>query len=309
MERKISFADVQKAVEEAYELFKSDKEGAIDSRVAATAKAGTFGISVMLTDGRAVNKADADVASPLGAIAKVPLSIVLLSQNGADGLVKKSGKALCCCHCSQAKEMDLPFSRHGVRAVSAVVPQGDNDGKFAVISDMVVAMTGSEPSFNDELYKYYRKEVNDKALADEFEKAGYTLYDNAAISVDVYTRLLSLQLSTKQLAAMGASVAADGRNPLKGVYAFDGSLAASAVTMMATHGKKFAKAWMMLTGVPAKKSFGGAILAVMPGFGAIAAYAPEVDEQGISVKAAKAIQHIANALGLNVFASARVVVE
>ena len=78
---------------------------------------------------------------------------------------------------------------------------------------------------------------------------------------------------------------------------------------MATRGKHFIKPWMMLTGLPAKKSFTGGILAVLPGFGAIAAYSPRVDERGISIKAAKAIEYISQKLGLSVYASARVEVE
>ena len=79
MERKISFSELQKAVDEAYEQFKSDKEGAIDSRNIG-AEVGKFGISVMLTDGRTIDKADVDVLFPLGAIAKLPVSAVLFSQ-------------------------------------------------------------------------------------------------------------------------------------------------------------------------------------------------------------------------------------
>ena len=65
----------------------------------------------------------------------------------------------------------------------------------------------------------------------------------------------------------------------------------------------------MRTGLPGKASFAGGVLAILPGFGAIAAYAPEVDENGLSEKAAGAVQYIANKLGLNVYASARVEVE
>lgn len=307
MERKISLADVQKAVEEAYEQFKSEKEGTIDPRVAAESKAGTFGISVVLTDGRFVDKGDADTLFALGPIAKVPVSAVLLSQNTPDELVKK---ACCCkghCGCNDGKDKpELPFGRHGLRAVSAVVPQGDPEGKMAVISDMIVGLTGSEPAFSDALYENYKAQTASLDVVGKLAECGYKLYDDAAQSVDEYSRLLSMKMSAKQVATMGATVAADGRNPYSGEYAFDGKIAQSVITLMATRGKHFIKKWLMRTGLPAKKSFSGAILAVLPGFGAIAAYAPEVDDKGVSVKGAQAIEYIANKLGLNVFASARV---
>ncbi len=314
MERKISLSDVHDAVVEAYEKYKSVKDGAVDPRVASDAKAGTFGISVVLTDGRSVDKGDADALFPLGPIAKLPLSVVLLTQNTPNQLAnKKEGCAAddkpCCCHHGKEKKEHLPLGRHGVRAVSAVVPQGDPEGKFGVISDSIVALANSEPAFSDNLYKYYQSQVADNNIVDTYKDSGFRLYDDVAQTIDIYTRLLSLELSSRQLATIGATVAADGRNPYSGEYAFDGKIAAFVVALMATHGKHFTKRWLMETGLPAKKSYTGGIVAILPGFGAIAAYAPEVDERGVSVKAASAVAYIANKLGLNVFASARVEVE
>lgn len=304
MERKISFKDVQAAVQEAYEQFKSDKEGSVDPRL-ENVKADDFGISLVLTDGRRVDVADTKTLFPLGTIAKVPLYAVLLTQNSPDALVDKSGA--CKCHTSHKPE--IPFSAHGVRAVSAIVPQGDPDGKFDVISDMIVSMAGA-PTLNDALFETFQTQAATEDVAGKFAESGYYLYDDAAASVKAFTKMLSLQMTTEQLALMGATIAADGRNPQTGIYAYDGRISASIVTLMAVSKLHHCrKAWLMKTGLPAKASFAGAILAVLPGFGAIAVYAPRVDDRQLSVKGAKAIEYISRKLGLNVFASARVSVE
>ncbi len=304
MERKISLSDLKKAVDEAYELFKSDREGAVDSRLDGV-DADAFGISVALTDGRTVDKADTDTLFAMGSIAKVPLSAVLLSQNKPEELVKKSGT----CQCHRKAKPEIPFSAHGIRAVSAVVPAGDPEGKYDVVSDMIIGMAG-EPTLNDSLYQTFQTEAATAGVVDKIAESGYYLYDDAAASVKAYTKLMSLQFNTKQLANMGATIAADGRNPRTGIYAFDGKNAAAIVTLMAAGKMKHCRrGWLMRTGLPARASFAGGILAVLPGFGAIAVYAPRLDERGLSVKGAKAIEYIATKLGLNVFASARVVVE
>ena len=309
MERKIEFADVQRAVGEAYDSFKDDNEGAIDLRVVSSSKAGTFGISVVLTDGRSVDKGDADALFAMGSISRIPLSLVLLTQYGVDGLEQKMGHCLCCSKPrTDRNKVELPFSRHAVRAAAAVQPQGDPEGKYKIIADMIYGLTGCEPSFDDALYEAYRTELDKENAAANLEGSGYRMADTPAISLDLYSRLRSLRVSPRQLATMGATIAADGRNPYSGQYAFDGALAAPAVAIMASHGRHFLKPWLVETGLPAKKSFAGGILAVMPGFGAIAAYSPEVDERGISVKGARAIAHIARQLQLNVFASSRIVV-
>ncbi len=305
MERKISFADLQKAVDEAYENFKSEKAGTVDPRLTEV-KPDTFGISVMLTDGRSVNKADADTLFPLTQVAKVPLSVVLLTQNSPSELVKKSGK--CACKGARKEKPQVPFSPHGIRAVSAVVPQGDPEGKYGVILNSLLALTSGEPVLNDKLFQTLKAQAVSDDVVNKLAQADYTLYDDAQLSVDTYLKLMSLQLSAKQLATLGATIAADGRNPLTGEYAFDGSIAASVVALMAESGH-CKRSIMMRTGLPGKGGFSGAYLAVLPGFGAIAVYSPEVDEFGKSVKGLQTIEYIANKLGLNVFASARVEVE
>lgn len=305
MERKISFADLQKAVDEAYENFKSEKAGTVDPRLTEV-KPDTFGISVVLTDGRSVNKADVDTLFPLAQVAKVPLSVVLLTQNSPAELVKKSGK--CACKGVRKEKPQIPFSPHGIRAVSAVVPQGDPEGKYGVILNTLLALTSGEPVLNDKLFQTLQAQAASDDVVNKLAAADYTLYDDAKLSVDTYLKLMSLQLSAKQLATLGATIAADGRNPLTGEYAFDGSIAAAVVTLMAESGH-CKRPIMMRTGLPGKGGFSGDYLAVLPGFGAIAVYSPEVDGYGKSVKGLQAIEYIANKLGLNVFASARVEVE
>lgn len=305
MERKISFADLQKAVDEAYENFKSVKEGTADDRIPGV-KPDTLGISVMLTDGRSVNKADADTLFPLTQVAEVPLSVVLLTQNSADALLKKSGK--CSCSGKKKEKPQISFSPHGIRAVSAVVPQGDPEGKYGIILNTLLALTSGEPVLNDDLFKTLKEQAQSEDVVNKLAAVDYTLFDDAALSVNVYLKLLSLQLSAKQLATLGATIAADGRNPLTGEYAFDGSIAANVVGLMADN-CRCKGAVLLRTGLPGKYGFSGGCLAVMPGFGAIAVYSPELDCAGRSLKGIDVIEYIATKLGLNVFASARVEVE
>lgn len=64
--------------------------------------------------------------------------------------------------------------------------------------------------------------------------------------------------------------------------------------------------WLVAAGIPAKSSYGGAILGIIPGVMAIAAYAPELNPAGVSVKAAKAIIDVMQKLDISIFASAQV---
>ena len=50
-------------------------------------------------------------------------------------------------------------------------------------------------------------------------------------------------------------------------------------------------------------------MGVYPGVMAIAAYSPVVNDDGVSVKAFKAVHHIMKHLDLNVFDSAKIIID
>ena len=304
MERKISVSELRKAVEEAYAAVEPISEGAIDPRN-LNAAAGQFGISVALTDGTVINKGDTDVKAPMGSIMHLPLHSVLFSQAGVDAIVKKSGKCPACALGKKPK--GLAFGAHGIRGFSAVEATGDPESKWNLYENRMIDMAGSAPELADNVYEKLRDEAAENRTAALLEENGYTLYDKAELSVDLYLKALATGASTEQLARMGATVAADGVNPATGKIVYDGELSQSLVGLMAAKGPhKMNTPWLVKAGIPAKSSFGGTMLGIIPDVLAIAAYSPELNEAGVSVKAARVIMEVARRLDLSVFASARV---
>lgn len=304
MERRISLSALRRAVDDAYESVKSAKEGAVDPRNTG-ADEKMFGITVALPDGTLINKGDTQVKSPLGSIVKVPVSTILFTQNTPIELIRKSGQ--CPCHKNHDKPHGLAFSAHGVRAFSAIEPVGDPDSKWNFVEDRMTAMMGSAPLLDDAVYSLLKKEAADTRLAETLAADGYYLYDDASQAVDLYLRGLSMTASTEQLAMMGATVAADGVNPVSKQIVFDGAITQNVVALMAAKGPHRMRApWLVATGLPAKSSFGGAIVGVIPGSIAVAAYAPALTPAGVSFKASHAIINLMQSLDLSVFSSARV---
>lgn len=307
MERIISLAAVQETVKKAYERYKDIKEGTMAAHLAGV-DPDRFGICMMLTDGTVIEHGDVEIESPMGSIAKIGTAALLLQQNSVDTMIKKLGYTTPAYDKPENPKVGL--SMNGVRAVSLVTAQNDTVGKWNLLINNLINMMGSAPVLDDRTYESIRKNQMIEGSARVIEQSDYKLYDDADISLDLYTRLISLKATARQLAVMGATVAADGRNPLTGQYAYDGALSQTIVTMMVLHGPRHTKKrWLMEVGLPSKRGMGGFIIVVMPGLGAIATYSPMVDEDGISIKGARAIRDIANELQLNVFASARVRVE
>ncbi|MDE7146852.1 MAG: glutaminase [Duncaniella sp.] len=316
MERIIKLADLKSAVQKAYDSHKNDTCGTPDPKTAGMNE-GQFGISVRLTDGTKFDTGHTQAQFAMGAISRLPIAVQLLTQMKPEELVGKMGlgKKGCKCGCQSQpdKQGEKPLKglhAKGVRAVSLVEPTGDFDGKMEILSDIMVSLMGSSPVLDDQLYKASMAENAGADKVTAFAEAGYELYDAADISIDLYTRLRSMLVTTEQLAEMGATIAADGVNPATKEIAFDGSLSASLCAMMAAKGPKhMGKPWLIITGVPAMSGFGGGFVTVIPGFGSIAAFSPELNEAGVPAKAAKAVKEIVTQLQLNAFGSARVKVE
>lgn len=308
MERIIALSDLMGAVHEAYENLKSEKETNV-SPLVENVDDKKFGIAVVLTDGTVIKKGDVDAKFPIGSIAKMPLIELLLSQYGVDELLKKSGKCACM-HKSHSEKPHIPISRHGIRATSAVQPTGDPESKWNLIVNNMIDLMGSAPELNDELYKKLTSINSEENVVDTLAKAGYYLYDDAELSVDLYTRQLALEVTAEQLAVMAATVAADGVNPVTGKIVFDGALAASVTGSLAAHGPHHAnRPWLVGAGLPAVTDFGGGIVGVLPGVMGIAAYAPGLTPTGFTVKGAMALKYIMNKLGLSAFGSAKVTID
>lgn len=309
MDRIIKLADIRSAVDEAYEKFKNDNEGEVDSRLNVP-DSKKFGISVMLTDGTIINKGDTDTSFPIGSIGKIPVAEVLLSQ--ADNVIDVIEKSGCCCKCSGTKKSKpaIPLSARGIRALSAIQPTGDSDGKWSMLINSMIDLMGSSPELDDNLYKSLSVANKDADIENVLAQNEFYLFDDAPIAIDLYTRLMSMKATTEQLAIMGTTIAADGYNPMTKQNVFDGTLSQRIVAMMAAKGPHhMSLPWLVKSGLPAKSSFGGGMLGVMPGVMAISAYSPLLNEAGISIKSAKSIVYIMNKLGINVFGSAKIKIE
>lgn len=329
MERIIKFTDLEAAVAAAYEKYKSEKTGEIDARLEGVDPK-QFGISVVLADGTTINKGDTSVLFPMGNLMKVPAAALLLQQNTVDGLLQKSGlkhgKANGCgsdlgkepteaelkeCKERKHKIKNLPLSALNVRLISAIEPTGDPDGKMDIFVDNLTNMIGTPAQIDINLYKKLLASAQESGEENVIAENGYFLYDSAPVAIDIAAKVESLSVSTEQLAQMGATIIADGVNPVNGQNVFDGTISERIVAMMAGFGPapKRNIPWLVSAGIPALGGFGGGVLAVVPGVMAIAAYSPELCKHGVSKKGLHAIRNISNTLGINVFGSAKVKIE
>ena len=163
---------------------------------------------------------------------------------------------------------------------------------------------GAELALDEEVYASasetnYRNRELVAALAERGAIAG-----DPAVALDLYTRQSSLAVTARDLAAMGATLAAGGVNPLTGTRVVSPSACRHTLAVMATAGLyETSGDWLYDVGLPGKSGIGGGIVTVSPGKGGLGTYAPRLDAAGNSVKGQLAARDLSRALGLDLFAS------
>jgi glutaminase len=131
-----------------------------------------------------------------------------------------------------------------------------------------------------------------------------TAYDrfngDPEIATDLYTRQCSINVTSRDLGVMAATLANGGLNPVTGRRVLEPDIVAKTLAVMATAGLyDDSGKWLFRTGLPGKSGVGGGIIAVSPGKFGIGTFSPPLDAAGNSVRGQNAIEAISAALGGN----------
>jgi glutaminase len=312
-------AQLKAAVNSAYSMFRGDTSGKNADYIPYLAQVNPklFGIAVVTTDNQVYTVGDINYSFSMQSISKVFTLALAIEQLGADTVFDRIGN----------EPTGRPFN-----SVDAVVDMPTHTGN-ALVNAGAIATTGLIGGSNaDERWKsilaYYGKAAGEKLelIDDVYRSEAATNQGNRALAallvkydrihsdpleaVDIYTKQCSVGVNVKQLAEMGATLANNGVNPAtheKVIKAKNVPFILSAMTMAGLYDGSGGWAWHV--GLPAKSGVGGGILAIVPGKGAIAVFAPPLDQQGNSVKAQKVITYVSQKLQYNLFSPGSVGLE
>ena len=130
------------------------------------------------------------------------------------------------------------------------------------------------------------------------------LYCDPLEAVDLYTRQCSLDVTARDLAVMGATLAHGGFNPVSREQVVKPDVCHYALAVMLTAGLyETSGDWLYEIGLPGKSGIGGGIVTVSPGKGGLGTFAPPLDEAGNSVKGQLVAQFLSQRLGLDLLIS------
>ncbi len=118
---------------------------------------------------------------------------------------------------------------------------------------------------------------------------------NPDLALDTYNQICCLAGTVDDLAQLGLLLARSD-SPIPAPHR---RLVNAVMTTCGLY--EYSSQFAAEVGIPSKSGIGGGILAVVPGWGAIATYSPPLDSMGTSVGGLFLIRHLADSLDLSVF--------
>jgi glutaminase len=302
---------VEQVVREAYEKFKTDASGKNADYIPYLAQVDPklFGIAIVTTDNQVLTLGDVNYSFSIQSISKVFTLALAMEELGPDVVFQKVGsEPTGRPFNSPLAVVDMPthtanpLVNAGAIATTSLISGKDAQEKWSKILNFYSKAAGERLSLIDEVYKSEAAtNTGNKALSMLLAKYD-RIYGDPFESVDIYTKQCSVGVNATQLARMGATLANNGVNPATGEQVIKREDIPHILSTMAMAGLYDGSGgWAWHVGLPAKSGVGGGIVAIAPGKGAIAVFAPPLDEAGNSVKAQKVIDYVTERLNYNLF--------
>ena len=304
---------VEALVTEAHRRFTSNDDGDNSQvyPVLASVSRDYFGVSVVSTGGEVYSAGDAEIEFSIMSVSK-PFVFALLCEAIGPGEAREklganaTGEAFDSLAAIEhaADGRTNPMVNAGAMATTSLVPGATVADKWRFIHDGLSRFAGRTLEVNEEIYA--------SASVSNFRNRGIAwllqsldrIYSPPEEAIDLYTRQCSLDVSAKDLAVMGATLADGGVNPITREQVVASRTCHYALAVMTTAGLyETSGDWLYDIGLPAKSGIGGGIVAVSPGKGGLGTFAPPLDRAGNSVKGRLAARFLSERLGLDLFAS------
>lgn len=126
------------------------------------------------------------------------------------------------------------------------------------------------------------------------------LADEAHAIVEGYTKQCSINVTVRDLAIMGATLANAGVHPVSGERVVTRAVARQTLSVMAGAGMYDAAGhWLTTVGIPAKSGVAGGLLGALPGQAGVGVVSPRLDSHGNSVRGVKVFERLSDDMGLH----------
>jgi glutaminase len=192
----------------------------------------------------------------------------------------------------------------GAIATTSLTPGASPDARWRFIRDGLSRFAGRTLPLNHEVYvSATRTNEAIRSLAVLMRRRRLLDHDPSE-AIDLFTKQCALNVSAKDLAVMGATLADGGVNPVTGERVIDAAACHCTLAVMATAGLyEVSGDWLCQVGFPGASGIGGGMVGVSSGKGGLGTFAPPLDDSGHSVKGQVVARFLSQRLGMDLFAS------
>lgn len=265
-----------------------------------------FAAALCTTQGEVTGVGNHDRLLALQSVSKAFTYAVALQERGLDRVlafigVEPSGEAF-----NELSQHDdgrpfNPLINAGAIMAQALVPGETLEEREALLLDRYAALAGAPLAVSEEVLAAEQVRADRNfALAHMLASSGMLSHDPHEV-VQGYLRQCSVEVTTTQLAVMGATFAGGGRNPVTGERVFDERVVQQTLSVMLTCGMYDASGtWVSQIGIPAKSGVSGAMLGVVPGALGLATWSPRLDSYGNSIRGLDLFRRLSDRWDLHV---------
>lgn len=305
--------EIVRLVDEVHARYKSNADGKNSQVYPALAEVPSqlFGICVVGTDGTVHTVGEAEHEFSIMSVSKPFVFALVCQAIGATQARAKLGANATGYAFNSVAGIERspngrtnPMVNAGAIATTSLVPGATVDAKWKFIHDGLSRFAGRKLPMNEEVLKS-ASETNfrNRSIA-QFLLSVNSIYCDPMEAVDLYTRQCSLNVSARDLAVMGATLADGGVNPVTKERVVDPATCHYALAVMTTAGLyETSGDWLYDIGLPGKSGIGGGIVTVSPGKGGLGTFAPPLDAAGNSVKGQLVAKYLSQKLGMDLFVS------
>lgn len=274
----------------------------------ALARPEWFGISVMTVDGRTFDVGDCRQKFTIQSISKAFVYGLALEDHGRDYVMSKvgvepTGEAFNSIVLDEDTNRPYnPMVNAGAIATTDLIKGKDGTERLKRILDMFHRYTGHPMQIDVPVSLSERATGSrNRAIAHLMHNFGM-IRDRIDETLDLYFQQCSILVDSHDLAAIAATLANGGVNPVTGEQAIDNRYVQDVLSVMHSCGMyDYSGEWTYRVGIPAKSGVGGGITAVAPKKLGIGVFSPLLDAKGNSARGIQVCEAIARDFGLHPF--------
>ena len=267
-----------------------------------------FGVSILSKSGNRYNKGNTDVRFTIQSISKIISLGIAIEKFGRDAVFSKvgmepSGEAF-----NSLIDLDMnsnkpknPMINSGAITITSMLLDHIT---FEEILDFIRKICmDPEIKLNEDVFRSEMSTISrNRSIAYLLESKGIIETD-VERTLELYTKLCSLDVTAENLATLGLVLAMDGTNPITEEVFFKPSVSHVIKTIMLTCGMYDGSGeFAIFVGIPTKSGVAGGLVSSVDKLMGIGVYNPALDEKGNTIVGRPLLEYMSRKFDLHIFA-------